>query len=45
MTWDALGRVLTETAPQGTVSSQYDLAGRRTRVTLPGATTLYADYV
>src|SRR3990167_2709747 len=32
---DALGRMLTETAPQGTVSSQYDLAGRRTRVTLP----------
>jgi RHS repeat-associated protein len=43
MTWDALGRVLTETAPQGTVSSQYDLAGRRTRVTLPGATSLYAN--
>ena len=45
MTWDALGRMLTETAPQGTVSSQYDLSGRRTRVTLPGATTLYAEYV
>jgi RHS repeat-associated protein len=45
MTWDALGRMLTETAPQGTVTSQYDLAGRRTRVTLPGATTLYADYL
>jgi RHS repeat-associated protein len=45
MTWDALGRMLTETAPQGTVSSQYDLAGRRTKMTLPGATTLFADYL
>ena len=44
MTWDALGRKLSETAPQGTVTSEYDLAGRRTRVTLPGATTLYANY-
>lgn len=44
MTWDALGRMLTETAPQGTVTSEYDLAGRRTKVTLPGATTLYANY-
>ena len=26
------------------MTSDYDLAGRRTRVTLPGSTTLYADY-
>jgi len=44
MTWDALGRMLTETAPQGTVTSEYDLAGRRTKVTLPGATSLFANH-
>lgn len=42
--WDALSRRISEGSAQGTVSSQYDLAGRRTRVTLPGATTLWADY-
>ena len=43
-TWDALGRMLTESAPQGTVTSEYDLASRRTKVTLPGATSLFANY-
>ena len=42
-THDALGRNLTQTSPQGTVSLQYDLAGRRTRLTWPG-TGLYVDY-
>jgi RHS repeat-associated protein len=42
--WDALGRKTSESAPQGSVASLYDLAGRRTQVTLPGATSLYANY-
>jgi YD repeat-containing protein len=32
-THDALGRQLTETSPNGTVTSAYDLAGRRTKPT------------
>jgi len=44
LTWDALDRKLTESAPQGTVTSEYDLASRRTKVTLPGATSLFANY-
>ena len=35
-TYDALGRNLTETGPQGSASSEYDLAGRRTKLTYPG---------
>lgn len=40
-TWDALGRPLTETAYGRTLTSTYDLAGRRTRLTWPGG----ADWV
>jgi RHS repeat-associated protein len=36
-TWDALGRRLTEVGPQGTATSEYDLAGRRTKLTYPGS--------
>jgi len=42
-TWDALSRNLTQAGPQGTVSSQWDLAGRRTKLTYPGS-GLYLDY-
>ena len=42
-TYDALSRNLTQAGPQGTVSSQWDLAGRRTRLTYPGG-GLYVDY-
>jgi RHS repeat-associated protein len=41
-TYDALSRNLTQVGPLGTVSSQYDLAGRRTRLTWPGS-GLYVD--
>jgi RHS repeat-associated protein len=43
MTYDALGRKLTEVSPQGTLTSQYDAAGRRTRLTWPGG-TFYVTY-
>ena len=36
-TYDALGNKLTETGPQGTATSEYDLSGRRTKLTYPGA--------
>lgn len=42
-TYDALGRNLTQTNYIGTASSQYDAAGRRTRLTYPGS-GLYVDY-
>jgi RHS repeat-associated protein len=42
-TYDALSRNLTQDGPQGTVSSQWDVAGRRTRLTYPGS-GLYVDY-
>ena len=42
-TFDALGRNLSEANYLGTASSQYDLAGRRTRLTYPGS-GLYVDY-
>jgi len=35
-TYDALGRKLTESGPQGSATSEYDLAGRRTKLTYPG---------
>ncbi|MEN5145596.1 RHS repeat domain-containing protein [Brevundimonas diminuta] len=35
--WDTLGRLTSETGPLGTMSYQYDLAGRRTRQTWPDA--------
>lgn len=43
-TWDALGRQLTETTALGTLTSQYDLAGRRTRLSWPPAAGGYVDY-
>lgn len=42
-TYDALSRKLTEVGPQGTVTSAYDLAGNRTKLTYPG-TGLYVNY-
>jgi len=42
-TYDALSRNLTQVGPLGTVSSQWDVAGRRTRLTYPGS-GLYLDY-
>jgi YD repeat-containing protein len=42
-TWDALGRNLTQVGPQGTVTSAWDLADRRTQLTYPG-TGLYVNY-
>jgi len=41
-TYDALNRVTGETAPTGTMSYQYDLAGDLTRITWPDA--FYAGY-
>jgi RHS repeat-associated protein len=41
-TYDALGRKLTEVGPQGTATSEWDLAGRRTKLTYPG-TGLYVN--
>lgn len=43
-TWDALGRPLTETTALGTLTSRYDLAGRRTRLTWPAVAGGYVDY-
>jgi YD repeat-containing protein len=40
-TYDALGRNLTQVGPQGTVTSAWDIAGRRTRLTHPDA--FYVD--
>jgi RHS repeat-associated protein len=42
-TYDAFGRNLTQTGPQGTVTSQWDVAGRRTQITYPG-TGLFVNY-
>ena len=36
-TYDALSRKLTEAGPQGSATSAYDLAGRRTQLTYPGS--------
>ncbi|HYC68819.1 RHS repeat-associated core domain-containing protein [Brevundimonas sp.] len=46
-TWDALGRQLTETSYGRTLTSQYDLAGRRTRLYWPtvGGQSDYIEYV
>ncbi|HYI40563.1 MAG TPA: RHS repeat-associated core domain-containing protein [Allosphingosinicella sp.] len=41
-TYDALGRQRTETTALGTVASNYDLAGRRTRLTWPDG--FFVDY-
>jgi RHS repeat-associated protein len=40
--YDALSRKLTEVGPQGTATSEYDLASRRTKLTYPG-TGLYVN--
>ncbi len=42
-TYDALGRNLTQVSPQGTLTSEWDAAGRRTKLTYPG-TGLYLNY-
>jgi RHS repeat-associated protein len=42
-TYDALGRQLTESSWAGTATSQYDAAGRRTRLIYPGS-GLYVDH-
>lgn len=34
-TYDALGRVFDQTGPLGTVASEWDIAGRRTKLTWP----------
>jgi RHS repeat-associated protein len=41
-TYDALGRNLTQVGPHGTATSQWDLAGRRTRLIWPDS--FYVDY-
>jgi RHS repeat-associated protein len=41
-TWDALSRLLTETTGFGAMTSEYDLAGRRIRLTWPDA--FYVTY-
>jgi RHS repeat-associated protein len=43
--YDALSRNISQVGPIGTVSYQYDLASRRTRITYPGTTSLYVQYV
>ena len=40
--WDALSRQTSETGPLGTMSYQYDAAGRQTRITWPDG--FYAQY-
>jgi len=42
--YDALGRNIGQAGPLGTMSSQYDLAGRRTRLTWPDAFYVTYDY-
>jgi RHS repeat-associated protein len=44
-TWDALNRQTSEVGPLGTVAYQYDLAGRRTRLTWPDAYYVAYDYL
>ncbi|MDB5694267.1 MAG: repeat protein, partial [Alphaproteobacteria bacterium] len=43
--FDALGRKLAETGPQGTVTSVYDIAGRRTQLTWPDSYYVNYDYL
>jgi RHS repeat-associated protein len=46
LSYDARSRLTSvDQAPLGTVSYQYDEADRRTRITYPGGTTLYAGYI
>jgi RHS repeat-associated protein len=44
-TFDALGRQLSETGPLGTVTSTWNLAGRRTRLTYPDTHWLDFDHL
>jgi YD repeat-containing protein len=44
-TYDALGRQLTQTGAQGTITSAYDIAGRRTRITHPDSFYVDQDYL
>jgi RHS repeat-associated protein len=44
-TYDALGRNLTQTGPHGTITSQFDLAGHRTRITHPDSFYVDQDYL
>jgi RHS repeat-associated protein len=44
-TYDALGRQLTKVGPQGTISSVYDIAGRRTQITWPDSFYVNYDYL
>jgi RHS repeat-associated protein len=41
--YDALSRNLTQVGPQGTATSEWDLAGKRTKLTYPGS-GLYVNY-
>ncbi|MBJ7416009.1 MAG: RHS repeat-associated core domain-containing protein [Niveispirillum sp.] len=43
-TYDALNRRLTETGPLGTVTSEHDIASRRTRLIWPGGFYVNYDY-
>jgi RHS repeat-associated protein len=44
-TYDALGRQLTQVGPQGTVTSTYDIGGRRTRITHPDGFYVDQDHL
>jgi RHS repeat-associated protein len=44
-TYDALGRNLTQVGPHGTVSSIWDIGGRRTRITHPDAFYVDQEYL
>jgi RHS repeat-associated protein len=44
-TFDALGRNLTQVGPQGTMTSTYDTAGRRTQLTWPDTFYVTYDYL
>lgn len=46
LSYDARSRLTSvNQAPLGTISYQYDAADRRTRITYPGGTSLYAGYI
>lgn len=44
-TWDALSRLVSESQLAGTTTYQYDLAGRRTRLTWPDSFYVTYDYL
>jgi len=43
--YDALGRKVTETGPHGTVTSDWDVGGRRTRITYPDSFYVQQDFL